>query len=165
MRIMFCKYCGNKLDDDSVFCVACGKKLNEGSTANLDDIEKKTKFFNFSGISYNKSNVDEINTWLKNNPMLIKKISINTFMNANIPIKWETVINRVEITYTTSSDWHIYQLGFFKSMKWLGTSFDKVEKKLQQWKEQNRGKKVVWHTFSGHQRNGGTTQSVYYLYY
>lgn len=25
---MFCKYCGKKIDDDSVFCRFCGKKIN-----------------------------------------------------------------------------------------------------------------------------------------
>lgn len=25
---MFCKYCGKKIDDDSVFCMFCGKKVN-----------------------------------------------------------------------------------------------------------------------------------------
>ncbi|MBO7561332.1 MAG: zinc ribbon domain-containing protein [Bacteroidales bacterium] len=29
---MFCKYCGNKIDDDSVFCQHCGKRLAEDSS-------------------------------------------------------------------------------------------------------------------------------------
>ena len=26
---MFCKYCGKKIDGDSVFCMFCGKKVND----------------------------------------------------------------------------------------------------------------------------------------
>ena len=28
---MFCKFCGNKIDDDSVFCSKCGKKQDDAN--------------------------------------------------------------------------------------------------------------------------------------
>ena len=34
---MFCKYCGNKIDDDSVFCPKCGKTLKGGKRTSASD--------------------------------------------------------------------------------------------------------------------------------
>ena len=36
---MFCKYCGKKIDDDSISCMYCGKKLN-GHKSRENDYEK-----------------------------------------------------------------------------------------------------------------------------
>lgn len=35
---MYCKYCGNKIDDDSIFCSHCGKKVVSFETKDLDNI-------------------------------------------------------------------------------------------------------------------------------
>ena len=33
MNEMFCKYCGNQIDDNSQFCVKCGNKIQANATA------------------------------------------------------------------------------------------------------------------------------------
>lgn len=35
---MYCKYCGKKIDDDSIFCSHCGKKVVSSETKVLDDV-------------------------------------------------------------------------------------------------------------------------------
>ena len=38
---MFCKYCGNQMDDDSVFCAKCGKKVGgQPATQSVVAVEK-----------------------------------------------------------------------------------------------------------------------------
>ena len=39
---MFCKFCGNQIDDDSVFCSKCGKTLQAGDSAGERDIPAQT---------------------------------------------------------------------------------------------------------------------------
>ena len=37
---MFCKYCGKKIDDDSIYCMFCGKKLKKNNTREEDSIKQ-----------------------------------------------------------------------------------------------------------------------------
>ena len=39
---MFCKFCGNQIDDNSVFCSKCGKTLQAGDSAGQGDIPAQT---------------------------------------------------------------------------------------------------------------------------
>ena len=163
---MFCNYCGKEIVDGSLFCNYCGKKLPNNSCLNekSEQREKKTKVFNFSGMTYNKENTKEINEWLHSNAIQIISVGLHTFMNKNVPIKWETVIARFEITYYEIETKRRYSLGHFKSKKWIGTEFDLVEAAFEEWKQTNSTLNVVWHRYAGHQASDGTTQSVYFLY-
>ena len=164
---MFCKYCGKEIADDAVFCSGCGKQL-EGESAPKQAVkneETETKTFTFGGLSYNNGNIKQINEWLASQSIQITSVSINTFMNNNFPLKWETVINRFEIKYKKSNSGKHYQLGYFKSIKWIGSSYAKVTAKFENWQKENPKKTVAWHTCAGHQAEGGSTQSLFYLYY
>ena len=168
---MFCKYCGKDIGNDSVFCKFCGKPQNEAVTetkaeqAKPEQAEIESKIFTFGGMSYNDKNIRQINEWLASQKIIIKSVNINTFMNNNLPIKWETVINRVEIKYITKPGGKLYQMSYFKSKKWIGSSYKKVTAALEKWKQGNPNRTVVWDRCTGHQADGGSTQSLYYIYY
>ena len=163
---MFCKYCGNEIDGDSVFCRICGKSQGEVKAEATKLAEKKleapkleSKVFTFGGMSYNKKNIDEINKWLSSQKMIIKSVNINTFMNNNLPLKWETVVNRLEVNYTIQESGKLYQMGFFTSKKWIGSSYKKVVAAFEEWKKDSKGYKedlelqkqnqVKWYEFYG----------------
>ncbi len=38
---MFCRYCGNEIEDDSVFCTKCGKKLVDEMSENIQENKVK----------------------------------------------------------------------------------------------------------------------------
>lgn len=160
---MFCKYCGAKLESDSVFCSACGAKLSKSPVA--APAAKLTKSFDFSGFSFNEGSVREINEWLRENPIAIDSISMVNVMNNNLPLKWETIISHMDIQYSESPNAHPYQFGYFTSLCWIGSNFQKVSSKFEAWKAENPDKTVVWSALRGHQCNGGSTQTVYFLYY
>lgn len=159
-----CKYCGKEILKDSKFCNHCGKALDGEDKHEERSRVEEVKVFDFSGFSYNKSNIKKINEWLQSQSIEIKSISINTFMNNNIPLKWETVPNRVEIKYYQVQTEKRYKMGYFKSLKWIGHSYDIVSEEFELWQQRNADKKVIWKTFCGHQCNGGSTQSIYFLY-
>lgn len=159
-----CKYCGKEILKDSKFCNHCGKALDGEEKHEEQSRAEEVKVFDFSGFSYNESNIKKINEWLQSQSIEIKSISINTFMNNNIPLKWETVPNRVEIKYYQVQTEKRYKMGHFQSIKWLGNSYDKVNKEFELWKQRNADKKVMWKTFCGHQCNSTSTQSIYFLY-
>lgn len=164
---MFCKYCGAKLESDSIFCSACGAKLADAPAAasNTASTKRLTKTFDFGGWSFNEGNVREINEWLQGQSISICEISIVTSANHNIPFKFETVINHLEIGYNEVTNAPKYQLGYFQTMQLFGGSYKKVNAQLESWKERNSTKTVVWHRSSGHQSNSGSSQVVYFLYY
>ncbi len=162
---MFCKYCGKDIDADSIFCKHCGKTQNDATPkpkAEPTDIE--TKIFTFGGMSYNDKNIRQINEWLASQKIIIKSINVNAFMNINLPMKWETVINRVEIKYIPKPDGKLYQMSYFKSWKWIGSSYAKVTAAFEKWKKVNPEKTVIWDRCMGHQADGGSTQSLFYIY-
>ncbi len=165
---MFCKYCGKDIGDDSVFCKFCGKAQNEtqaeAKTEKTEPAEIETKIFTFGGMSYNDKNIRQINEWLASQRIIIKSVSVNAFMNNNIPIKWETVVNRVEIKYISKPDGKLYQMSYFKSKKWIGSSYEKVTAAFEKWKKENPKRTVIWDRCMGHQADGGSTQSLFYIY-
>ena len=52
---MFCKFCGSKIDDDSIFCAHCGKQLNniKASSNNIAD-ETPTAVTDFKNNIFHK---------------------------------------------------------------------------------------------------------------
>lgn len=40
---MFCRYCGKKIESDSIFCKFCGKKLKNKKNTDISDTEQNTK--------------------------------------------------------------------------------------------------------------------------
>lgn len=160
---MFCKYCGAKLESDSLFCSVCGAKLRE--TPAVSPMQKSTKSFDFSGLSYNKGSVQIINEWLCGKSIVIDGVSMANVMNNSIPLKWETIISHMDIQYSDVPNGRKYQLGYFTSLCWIGSNFKKVNRKFEEWKAENPDKTVVWSALRGHQSNNGSTQTVYFLYY
>ena len=160
---MFCKYCGKTIDEDSLFCRFCGKAQNqvktEKPTAEID-----SKVFNFGGMSHNEGNIAQINKWFAAQEIVIKAVSANAFMNINNPFKWETVINRAEFKYTAKAGAKHYTMGYFTSKKWIGSSYEKVTAAFEKWKKENPDKTVVWDQCMSHQTDGGSTQSLYFIY-
>lgn len=38
---MFCKYCGEKIDQDSIFCSFCGRNIKETTNTNVESLRTK----------------------------------------------------------------------------------------------------------------------------
>jgi len=166
---MFCKYCGKSIDEDSIFCKFCGKPQNEVKPEENPEVKKdtpelETKIFTFGGMAYNEKNIRQINEWLASQRIIIKSVSANAFMNTNVPMKWETVINRLEIRYVTKPEGKLYQMSYFKSWKWIGSSYEKVNAAFEKWKKENPKRTVIWDRCMGHQADGGSTQSLFFIY-
>ena len=104
---------------------------------------REKKVFTFSGFAYNAGVADEINNWLaQNTNIVIQAIQVQTFMNKNIPLNWETVPTRVEISYERSDVRNFYTYHFFKSQKYIGCGYDTVERKRDEWAVKNTDKKL-----------------------
>ena len=49
--VMYCKYCGKEISDDSVFCQFCGKKMNDGTISSINhEKEEPQKKKNYTWI-------------------------------------------------------------------------------------------------------------------
>lgn len=86
-------------------------------------------------------------------------------MNHNIPLKWETVINYLVITYIKCDECHhYYQMSYFSGMELFSSGFKKLDVKLNKWIENNTNYKVVYEARKGHQRSDGATKSLFFIY-
>ena len=55
-------------------------------------------------------------------------------------------------------------MDYFTESKWIGGSYAKLDKKLERWKSHNNDQIVLWEKRCGHQANGGSTRTLYFLY-
>lgn len=94
---MFCKYCGNQIDNDSLFCTICGGKLNGRKT-----LEKETDK-QIKSVKEHSRNSNVLKEISAQNPNLTKGIKIILFLffsflvtglfltiknSTNIPVLW-----------------------------------------------------------------------------
>lgn len=59
MNKVYCRYCGNLIDEDATFCTYCGKEQNvvKSNKSSLDSSKGLDKMHNFSGVVFNRLNV------------------------------------------------------------------------------------------------------------
>lgn len=141
------------------------QNINYQQKAVQDDCNStlKKEVFNFGVLSGNETNVKKINNWLNDRRISIKRISITT--SARVIFACETVVNRVEIEYYENVNGYIYHFDYLITYKLFGDNFIKVDKKMEDWKNKNTDKKIVWSQHSGHQTmQHGSSQVIYFIY-
>ena len=71
---MYCKKCGNQIDDDSVFCSHCGVKLNQvNNIKNIDEEKQVTSTNHTPSVITDKIKEDKM-------PLLPKALIKNKFL-------------------------------------------------------------------------------------
>ena len=161
---MFCPYCGKQLPDDARFCMACGKPM-PGESAPALTAPLKTKVFSFGSFSYNRSVLQQVNEWFAYKRIILKSVELNAVLNHNIPLKWETVPNRIELQYYDLPDrGREYGMDCFMGKSLIGLNYQRLDNKLEDWKRGNPDFRVVWTKHCGHQSNQGNTCSLFFIY-
>lgn len=163
---MYCKHCGKEISDDSRFCNHCGKALEETKKVEKETPQRETekKIF-YNHVSFNEKVVRNINEWLKGQSIEIKSVAVSAGV-IHLPWKTQTVPTRVEIEYYKTQTEKRYSMGHFCGLYWFANprAIKKVDEDFENWQRQNPDKKVVWKTNCGHQVEGGTTRTLYFLY-
>lgn len=160
---MYCQYCGTELSPNARFCSNCGKPV--GGTQPEQEAPTKSKVFHFGALTYNKGAMEQINSWLTSQKIIIKRIYIQVQLNDKLPLKYEVVPLRVEFEYVENPKAPVFQMDYFKQMKIFGTSTERLERSLGAWKTDNPQRRVVFHQTRSYQVDDGSVATLFFLYY
>lgn len=159
---MFCKHCGSELLENAKFCPECGRPAGEaGQNPNSQTL---SKVFHFGLFARNKDVIRQVNAWLTGQRIRLKGIRITTFLNQNIPLKFELVPSRLELVYVEDANEPVYQMDYFKQMQLFSLSTEKLENTLNLWKRDNPNCRVVYHDLRTCAVSGGSVATLFFIY-
>ena len=159
---MFCQYCGCKLPESAKFCPECGQPVGEVKQEQY--AQPLSKVFHFGLMSRNEAVIQEVNAWLAEQRIRLKGIRITTFLNQNIPLKFELVPYRLELVYVEDANEPVYQMDYFKQMQLFSLSTEKLENTLNLWKRDNPNCRVVYHELRTCAVSGGGVATLFFIY-
>lgn len=159
---MFCQYCGNRLPENARFCPECGKPIGEESQSQY--VQTLSKVFHFGLLTRNEDVIREVNAWLAEQRIRLKGVRITTFLNQNIPLKFEVVPSRLEFLYVEDTSEPVYQMDYFKQMQLFSISTEKLENTLNLWKRDNPTCRLVYHELRTCSFNNCGVATLFFIY-
>ena len=161
----YCSACGARLDSKAVFCSFCGIKLADAGVVIPNPAapvsEVKRKVFNWGLFTSNDSAVEEVNQWLINQKIIVSELSTMGRLGG---FRFKTILSHLELKYRESANGNIYQMGYFQKAKWISHDYSDLDEMLENWQAANPDKTVVLKTYNGHQYDGGSTRTLFFLY-
>ena len=123
--------------------------------------EEKREVFNWGLFTSNDSAVEEVNQWLINQKIIVSELSTMGRLGG---FRYKTILSHLELKYRESANGNIYQMGYFQKAKWISHDYSDLDEMLENWQAANPDKTVVLKTYNGHQYDGGSTRTLFFLY-
>ena len=124
--------------------------------------EEKREVFNWGRFTSNESALNEVNQWLSGQRIIVLEMSTTGRLKEFPPN--QTIINHLDLKYRESANGSYYQMWYFSKRKWIGHDYSALDEMLENWKASNPDKTVVLKTYNGHQYDGGSTRTLFFLY-
>lgn len=158
-QFAICPKCNKRIHVCDEFCVHCGNRIRISATTKKADAESKKDWkkytFNFSTLRLNDSKRDEINTWLKENPVIIHQLNPTCYMNVAVPGKYQASLQSLDVVYEPAEENQNYYFEYASVYGILRMPTEKLQNIYDNWKNSHPEYKVIWEKRSSFQTTSG----------